>query len=218
MNKWASRQVKKVTFFAALCLLLAACGDGGEAATDILFQDRFVTGETGSWVIEGDELARTAVLNEQLIIAIDAPNLMQFTTLSQPSFADFVLEVDASQVAGDLESSYGVLFRMQDATQFYRFGITSNGLYLVERHNTDGTWARLMPEWTESAAINQGLNTPNKLKVVAVGPSLAFYVNDTLLQELTDTTYGAGTVALDAGTFGKPGVQVVFDNVVIKRP
>lgn len=212
MGKWVD------VFIVMLLGLLVACGGEGENATDVLFQDGFVTGETGSWLIEGDELARTAVLNEQLIIAIDAPNLMQFTTLSQPSFADFVLQVDASQTAGDLESSYGLLFRMQSPTQFYRFDITSNGLYLVERRHADGSWARLMPEWTESAAINQGLNAPNTLKVVAVGPSLAFYVNDTLLLETTDNTYGAGTIALDAGTFGKPGTQVVFDNVVIKQP
>lgn len=201
--------------YVLLCLLLVACASSGD---EVLFQETFAAGEMGNWLVEGDALAQTAVLNEQLLITIDAPNLVQFSTLQTPSFADFVLEVDASQIAGDVESSFGVLFRMQNPTQFYRFDITGNGLYMIERHNADNTWTQLLPDWTTTPAINQGLNSTNQLKVVAVGASLSFYVNGILLQEIQDVTYGAGTIALDAGTFGRSGLQVVFDNVKVTQP
>ncbi len=208
----------RLSVYGVLCLFwaLVACGESSDS--DLLFQDEFAAGEMGNWLVEGDALARTAVLNEQLLIAIDAPNLVQFSTLQTPTFADFVLEVDASQVAGDAESSFGVLFRVQDPTQFYRFEITGNGLYMIERHNADNTWTQLLPDWVSTPAINQGLNSVNQLKVVAVGQVLTFYVNGTLLQQVTDATYGAGAIALDAGTFGRPGLQVAFDNVKVTRP
>lgn len=203
-----------------LLILLSACGNDRVVldGPDVVFADAFAAGQTGDWVIEGDDAGRTTVLNEQLIISIKEPNLLQYTTLTQPIFADFVLEVDITQLAGDLESSYGVLFRMQNPRQFYRFDITGNGMYVLERHNSDGTWTRFLDDWVESTAVKQGLTATNRLKVVAQGNLLSFYVNDQLLQKIDDGSYAAGQIALDAGTFGRGGLEVAFDNVVVRNP
>lgn len=199
---------------------ITACREAGGplAAENVLFQDAFVAGQTGSWEVEGDALGRTAVVSEQLVIEIDTPNTLQFTTLAEPTFTDFVLEVEVRQLAGSSESSFGVLFRLQDPSQFYRFDITGSGLYMVERRNADGSWTRFVEDWTANPAINQGLNLVNRLKVVANGPLLSFYVNDILLQQVNDPLYTAGSIALDAGTFGQPGLRVAFDNVLVQRP
>lgn len=206
----------------AICLLifLSACSENRVVleGPDVIFADAFVAGQTGEWVVEGDDAGRTAVLNEQLIITIEEPNLLQYTTLNEPIFSDFVLEVDVTQLAGDLESSYGLLFRMQNPGQFYRFDITGSGLYVMERHNGDGTWTRFLDDWADSVAIKQGLTTTNRLKVVAQGPLLSFYVNDQLLQQVNDASFAAGQVALDAGTFGRGGLEVAFDNLVVRNP
>jgi hypothetical protein len=185
---------------------------------DVLFRDEFTPGEMGAWQVEGDDVGQTAVIDQKLVISIGQPNTMQYTTLQEPIVTNFSMEVDTKQLTGNPESSYGILARMRGADQFYRFEITSSGLYMVERHNADGTWSQYLDDWTESSAINQGLNSVNRLKVEAIGPNLAFYVNDTLLHEAYDN--GAGleaTVGLDAGTFGQAGLQVAFDNVVIRE-
>jgi hypothetical protein len=200
--------------------LLAACA--GRPPTiieeNVLFRDEFAAGQTGSWVLEADEAGRTAIVNEQLLIEINAPHTLQFATLAEPTFADFVVEVEARQLAGDSESSFGLLLRMQNGVEFYRFEITGSGLYIIERRHSDGAWTRLIEDWTESSLINQGLNAPNRLRVAAMGPLLSFYVNDLLLQEVTDATYAAGTIGLDAGTFNQANLQVAFDNLVVRRP
>lgn len=203
-------------------LLLVACGGGGSEAIpeddDVIFRDEFIPGETGNWVVEGDDVGQTAVINQQLVIALDQPNTMQYTTLAEPTVDNFSLEVDVQQLAGNPESSFGILARMRGADQFYRFEITSSGLYMAERHNADGTWSQYLEDWPESPAINQGLNTTNHLKVVADGANISFYVNDTLLHEVYDNGVGLeATVGLDAGTFGQTGLQVAFDNVVIRE-
>lgn len=199
-------------------LLLAACGGKSAVpqAKDALFTDQFMAGTTGAWQVEGDDVGQTAVIDQKLVISLNQPNTMQYTTLTEPLVNNFSMEVDAQQIAGNPESSYGILARMRGGDQFYRFEITSNGLYMVERHNGDGSWSQYLDDWTASAAIKQGLNSTNRLKVVANGASLSFYVNDTLVHEVNDNGVGyEANVGLDAGTFGQTGLQVAFDNVVI---
>lgn len=212
--------MKKFRLVSAIWLLglLAACA-GQEAATvpeDILFQDQFIPGESGDWLLEGDDLGRTAVIDQKLVITINQPNTMQYAALSEPVFTHFSLEVQAQQTAGNPESSYGLLVGLTDSGSFYRFEITSNGLYMIERHNGDGSWRQYLGDWTPSPAINQGLNTSNQLKVEVNGSSLSFYVNGNLLHEILEDSVTPGAIALDAGTFGQTGLQVVFDNVVVR--
>lgn len=212
------------TWSLLLLLLLAGCGGrpllGGErgagtptAGAD--FHDAFAPGQTGKWLLEQDEAGSTAIVNEQMVITIATPNTIQYATLADRVFSDFNLEVDAVQHSGPPDSSYGVIFRMQDGQQFYRFDVTGSGLFMVERHDGDGTWTRLVPDWVPTTAINQGINVPNRLKVLAVGSSLAFYVNDVLLVQVDDPAYSGGTIGLDAGTFGGGNLQVSFDNLSI---
>lgn len=208
---------------AALSLILpliVACGGNATPgdSSDALFQESFFLEETGRWLLEGDESGRATLVNEQLLIEVDAPQVIQYVTLSEPTFSDFTLEVDVTQLAGDPESSAGVMFRLQSPDEFYRFDITASGLYLAERRNADGSWTRLVPDWSESSAIKQGLLETNRLKVAATGPSISLYVNDELLLQVADDTYSSGNIALEAGTFGRAGLQVAFDNVVVRRP
>lgn len=215
----------KRTITCVLVLLLVGCGGGDEEAVELvrpqldentLFYDGFVPGQTGAWLLEQDEVGKTAVLNEQLIIEIDAPNMVQYSALANEVFDNFVLTVDVSQLEGGLDSTYGVLFRMVSPEQFYRFAMTSEGTYVVERRE-NGRWLRLSEDWPSAPAINQGLNVANEIKITAVGATLTFFVNGVEVQQVTDNTYSLGGIALDAGTFGHTGLQVAFDNVQVSR-
>lgn len=196
-------------------LLPQASGGLAEQTSGSSFSETFVAGQTGNWLIEQDDIASSAIVNEQLLITVAAPNTVQYSTLQEKVYGDFAMEVDVTQIAGPPESSYGVLFRMVDGQQFYRFDITGNGLFIVERHDADGTWTRLVQEWTPASALNQGLNVTNRLRVLASGQSLTFYANDVLLSQVNDNTYASGAIGLDAGTFGGSNLQVAFDNVTI---
>lgn len=216
------RNLSRLAALLLVAVFVAACADVGLVPAapagdpgDILFQDQFVSGQTGDWFLEEDELGGTAISGEQLVVTVNAPNTLQFATLREPTFDDFVLEVDARQRSGPADSSYGVLFRSNGIDQFYRFDVTGNGLYLAERRNADGTWTPLTGDWKSSAVINQGLNVANRLKVIANGPELSFFVNDILLEQVTDSTYSSGSIALDAGTFAGTNLQVSFDDLVV---
>jgi hypothetical protein len=121
-------------------------------------------------------------------------------------------------LAGGLESSFGVFFRMVSPEEFYRFDITGNGRYSVERHNANGTWSRFVEDWPLSDAIKQGYNETNLLRIYAEGPVVAVYANGELLHQFEDPTLTEGNIALSGGTFGQPGLSVSFDNLIVQRP
>ncbi len=111
-----------------------------------------------------------------------------------------------------------MLFRLQSPGEFYRFDITGDGRYTVERRNLDGSWTRFTDGWAQATAVQVGLNATNRLRIVAEGPQFSLFVNDQFLHTFTDTAYPAGTIALDAGTFGQVPLSVAFDNVEIDSP
>jgi len=184
----------------------------------LLFQEEFVQGHTANWILESDESGSAVIVPEQLMIELNAPNLVQYVTLAEPEFADFTFEVEVRQVSGSQSSTFGVLFRMQSAQEFYRFEIAGDGMYLLERHDANGSRVLFVDDWRDTVAINQGLNAVNVLKVVADGPRIAVFVNDTLLEEVVDEGYAEGKIALDVGTFDGAGTQVSFDNLYIYPP
>ena len=215
----------RVWLAAGLLLLLAAC-DGAEPRSttaglddpELIYGDDFSSESAGPWLVEADEFGATALQDGRLLIEVGQAATMQFTTLEEPTFDDFDLTVDAELIAGDREATYGLLFRMAGPETFYRFELTGDGRYIVESHESDGSWRRLVDDWQKSDAIMTGPGAINRLRVVASGPAMAFYVNDELLEELQDGRYPAGQLALDAGAFGNKPTSVAFDNLVVRAP
>ena len=214
--------VKKIVFIALLggLLLTAACTllPGSGVRGGVLLQENFRRGETGFWYTEADGIGQTLIADEVLLIEIYQPQTVQYSALQEPLFADFKMDVEVTQLAGSLNSTYGVLWRMQNDSAFYRFSITGNGLFVVEKKLAEGDWERLMDDWQETPAIIQGLNQTNILGVEAAGSNMKFFINDELVAELSDASYAAGRIALSAGTFNQGGLRVAFDNVILRRP
>jgi len=216
----------RVALFVSLTFLmlfaLAACDDGTSAPTndeDVLFYDEFAPGQTGDWLLEGDERGRAAVADGRLLLEVDGANTVQYTKLAERRFTNFDLRVEATQLAGSQDSTYGVLFGLDDSGEtFFRFEITGNGLYVVERRAAEGTWERFTDGWVASPVLRQGVDATNVLRILVAVPTFSFYANDTLLTQVVDARYQGGNVGLDAGTFGQPGLRVAFDNVIIRQP
>lgn len=216
------RTVLLLSLLFLMLLAVAACGESDTGVTvdeGVLFYDEFVPGETGEWLLEGDESGRATVADGRLLLEVDEANTVQYTTLAERRFTNFDLQVDVTLLAGSPESTYGVLFGLDDDGEtFFRFEITGNGLYVVERRAADGSWERFTDGWVASPALQQGLDATNRLRILAAVPTFSFYANDTLLTQVADARYQGGNVGLDAGTFGQTGLRVAFDNVIIRQP
>ncbi len=158
------------------------------------------------------------VENGQFNMRVLTPLFVAWTKCTQVEYSDFVLEVDATQVSGPDNNSYGVIFRHGlDEKEFYTFLISGDGFYVLTVDGAEREEPEILVDWTESSAINKGAQT-NHIKVSAVGENMKYYVNDQLLGEIQDTRFGTGVVGFFAGSLDVGGVQISFDNLVISQP
>jgi hypothetical protein len=158
------------------------------------------------------------VENGQINLRVLTPQYVAWTECASDEYADFVVEADATQVGGPDANAYGLIFRYGlDADEFYAFLISGDGLYALTVDGAKRDEAEFLVDWTESPAINKGAQT-NHIKVIAIGPSIMYYVNGQLLGETQDARYSAGTVGFFAGSLEDGGVQASFDNLKISEP
>jgi hypothetical protein len=105
--------------------------------------------------------------------------------------------------------SGGLLFRLQNG-RGYLFEVGIGGAYHIGNWGAPGSFQ----DWTNSSAIQQGLNSLNILQVIAHGSDLRFYVNGMYLTQVKDATYALGDIGLicEANTTTGPG-EAVFSNL-----
>jgi len=193
-----------------LALLLAGCGD----SAPLPWMDDF-SDPTSGWQTESDATAEVEYRDGVMRLRILSPNRLAWAFADQ-KLTDFRLTVDATQVAGPDDNAYGVLVRVQDPEHFYRFSISGDGYYRVDKYE-DGTWEILGGDWAASKAIHTGPAT-NSLAVTCEGATMSFAVNGSRLIQVEDGAYRRGDIGLYAGTFFEPGVEIHFDNLRVDAP
>lgn len=162
------------------------------------------------WTLDtGRDAART-IADGVLTIRIEEDDLIRWSTLDA-NYGDFYLEVDTAHVAGPLDNLFGVLFRMEDAENFYLFMISSDGAFSLGKY-VDDEWLSLV-EWEPTDAIETGAGGENRLGLLAAGNEMALYVNNEELTRVQDDSFAAGGIALTAGTNAQGGVEIAFDNL-----
>ena len=177
-----------------------------------------LTGDSLVFQRDSDDLGGSAIENNQMIIRVNAPNTIQYTTLREPIFDDFRLQVDLTSLDGAEAVSYGVLFRMNDRNEFYRFEITGDGRFMVEKANADGSWLQYLDNWKKADSIEIGKDAWNTLRVDAIGSELKYYVNNSLVYSMTDDFLAVGNIGLDIGAFGQSSASAAFDNLIVHNP
>jgi hypothetical protein len=183
---------------------------------DLPWSDDFSDPSSG-WQTESDLSAEVAYYDGKLRIFVKVTNRLAWAFAGH-EFADFHLTVNATQVAGPDDNMYGVLVRIQDRDNFYRFSISGDGYYQVDKR-TGGEWELLTPEWIESDAINTGQGSTNVIEVVGQGETMTFLVNGVLLAQVQDSDHRTGDIGLYAGTlYTEPNVEIYFDDLSITEP
>jgi serine/threonine protein kinase len=124
------------------------------------------------------------------------------------SYTNFAIQINMTIITG---IAGAFVFRDQDAVHSYGgyiFEVFSDGHYLIS--NFDHIlYAAASP------AIKSGFMTTNKLAVIAGGSHLSFFINDTFLIQMTDTTYTRGPFSLAALQGGYPNCSVNFSDISV---
>jgi hypothetical protein len=195
---------------AITSLLLVACG-GSPALTSLPYTESFDTPGDG-WKTVNDQTIQINYQDSRLHFKIDDLDQIAWS-VSGKRLGDFTLDVDATQLAGPNDNSYGVLIRYVDDRNFYRLDISGDGYFAVNKYKA-GQWLKLQ-DWTESAAIHREAAT-NHLQVIAQGNRFIFNVNGQTVTTFSDDDFKQGDVGLTAGTlFDAAGVEVAFDNLSV---
>ncbi len=133
------------------------------------------------------------------------------------NFTDVVVEVDAQKVGGPDDNNFGIICRYQDLGNFYFFIISSDGFYGIGKYD-NSEWTMLnADQMYPTEDVNQG-NASNHIRADCVGTHLVLYANNVKLAEIEDTSFSSGDVGLLAGTLAEVGVDIQFDNLVVKKP
>lgn len=133
------------------------------------------------------------------------------------SFVDVNLEVEAKKIGGPDNNNYGLLCRYQDMGNFYFLIVSSDGYYGIGKVENGRQSLiepdQMHPSWT----IRKGTGR-NHLRAVCDGSRLTLWVNGEKVAETEDPTFSEGDIGLIAGSFEEPGVDIVFDNLVVRKP
>jgi hypothetical protein len=128
------------------------------------------------------------------------------------NLSDFVLEVNATQEKGPVDSDYGVVTRWKDSGNYSLFLISGDGFYsYARRENND--WV-VPVNWTRSSVIKTG-NATNNIKVVSAGKNLAFYANGAKLGDYIDSQPFSGDLGTWVETFMEGNVTIGFDSLKV---
>jgi hypothetical protein len=218
--------MKKSIIFVLLAILIVACSALPQSSSKVLFKDDFSSSRSG-WNTRHESEAITDYENGAYRIQINTTGSggagMSYWAnpkLGDQLPSDVSIEVDATKNRGPDDNDFGVMCRytMKNSDpSFYQFMVTSDG-YLGIMLVSGGDQQMLTSEDVQtSEAIKQGAAL-NHLRADCIGDSLTLYINGQKVANVTDSTLTKGDVGLIAGTYSKPGTDILFDNFVVSKP
>jgi hypothetical protein len=178
----------------------------------LLFEDEFL-GYSEGWTEEnGDGYSYWLDLDGTYHISVSKVNMIAWSNVPG-QYGDFVLEMENGAIEGAANSEAGILFRIKDKDNYYRFGTSGSGSFTFVKRQA-GSWTTLIP-WTLSNALYEGKGHAD-ISIIAKGSTFTFYGNGVKLASYTESTFASGGAALYAGSLEKPTpVEVQFEYIGI---
>lgn len=118
--------------------------------------------------------------------------------------ADICLTVTAVEVSKPEEAAGGLAFWAKDFRNSFFLLLASNGYIKIGRL-VNGSWVNPPFDWTQSDAVKQGVNQPNKLRLTIKGQTLALEVNDKPVGKLRAQSPGSSSLI---GIYGESSNKV----------
>jgi serine/threonine protein kinase len=175
-----------------------------------LYEEDFSSPGT-EWEISESEEARYRVDGGTYSIEVFKANWIAWNMIGQ-SFDDFEIEFEVALVEGDPYNDAGLLFRFQDADNYYEVDVNGQGSFAIGKE-VDDEWAQIV-EWTSSPAVKP-FGGVNRVRIVAKGNQFALYINDEFLSEFVDDSFASGGLGTVVTAYDEPPARATFDNITI---
>jgi hypothetical protein len=188
-------------------------------AEQILLNEQFVD-NSNNWFVGEDEYVETVIEDGKYRINTPTDGYNWFKASIAVSNVD--VTVDTEFVEGEAANSdYGVMCRVVDADNHYRFKIASDGVYRIDKQ-VNGEISAIV-DWTSTDALLTGAGVVNTMRVICNENHLILYINGTLIADVVDSSIEGGSFALMAGAYVNadnvvtPAV-VNFSNLIARQP
>ncbi|MFC1958991.1 family 16 glycoside hydrolase [Chloroflexota bacterium] len=182
-----------------------------EALPKLYYKDDFSDPSSG-WLRKSDEGSEWDYENGEYHVLFHRERYTSWWwNRSAGDFTDFALEIDTKVLNESQGTEYGIIFRLQDADNYYYFEVSPSGYYSVGKR-FNGHWTPIKHE-IGSPFIKEG-NSTNRLKVVCKGSQMVFYVNGYHLLTITDETFTGGHIGVKI-VANQRNAGAAFDNIVV---
>jgi LSD1 subclass zinc finger protein len=154
--------------------------------------------------------------NNSYHVVIGAQNGGQSVWIGD-NYSDVSVEVDVNQTAGPDDASIGVSCRFMQDVGGYSFEFARDGTYGIYKYKQGS------PDVLDESVLDPDtVNTAgtNHIEGVCAGSTLTLLLNGEPLMQVDDSTYSTGGAGLiiRTGSSGVPGIDVLFNQFVIKGP
>ena len=183
------------------------------AAPGVILVDDFTT-NTG-WASDQNDNHGFGLVDGGYFMYVNTPNATIHSVRSL-AFSDLTMQTDARRTSGPESGYYGLICRYQDPKNYYLFAVGSDGAYGIAKY-VNGTLEVLQVGLDDTGIIKRGDGT-NRVRADCIGLNLRLYVNDQLMSEAQDDSFGWGAIGLAVGSRQESGYWVLFDNFTVLAP
>ncbi len=187
-------------------------GENYTAEGEIYYQDDYSDTSSG-WYVGSDSTGSYSYSNGEYIMEVYNTNRIHWASYGD-EFQDIIITVDARPHQSTGDGGFGLICRYSDSDNFYGMEVSEDGYYSIWRRDK-GEYI-FLSYWQYSDLIPQF----KRMKVTSscIGNTLSLAVNDTLLAEVTDSTFQSGDVAMFVETYDIANLAVAFDNFTLRLP
>lgn len=179
----------------------------------VQFEDDFSNPNSG-WRTFQDSDGSADYSNGGFRIKVTGASYLLWSNPNQSLQNDITIHVDATKTGGPDDNAFGVICRYQGSDNFYYLFITSDGYAGISMYKNNEMVVLTGNSLIYSDAIKQGVAT-NRIRADCEGSTLALYANDQQIASARDSSFGGGDVGLMARAYKTPGVDILFDNLIV---
>jgi hypothetical protein len=170
------------------------------------------------WGTGTDTDSSIKYINDTLQFIIFKENYFVWSTPNSHDYQNVHIEVTVFNNNTESKTAFGIICNKQSNDDFYYFAITPAGEYTIAKSiaGEKDVFLTANDEWAHSDLIPQNVDS-YRIGADCSNGTLTLYVNDYLIDSVTDMTYPSGTVALFVWSDEAATDQIVaFDDFLMK--
>jgi hypothetical protein len=180
---------------------------------DIIVEDQF--DDPNRWSVTSTNNGSIAFGKNEITIAISQDREYLFSIRNGQEFDDFYVEVTANPNLCHAEDEYGMLLRVSQNEDYYRYSLSCDGRVRLDRIYQNQ--ASSPQPWIASGAVPPGAPSISRLGIWASEDEMRFFVNDEYQFTAYDPLLKSGNFGVFARSSSEWAVTVNFSDLVVRE-